>query len=81
MKSLETTVGINGFTMIFGLKTIGTNGFAMVFGPATIDVDGLCQNIITNTLSYYTLCLIFNHLNLAPPHPSSRALWHVLRWN
>ena len=36
MKSLETTVGINGFTMIFGLKTIGTNGFAMVFGLKTI---------------------------------------------
>ena len=26
MKSLETTIGINGFTMFFGLKTIGTNG-------------------------------------------------------
>ena len=40
MKSLETTVGINGFTMIFGLKTIGTNGFAMVFGVKTIGTNG-----------------------------------------
>ena len=27
MKSLETTIGIDGFTLVFGLKTIGTNGF------------------------------------------------------
>ena len=31
MKSLETTIDINGFTMVFGLKTIGTNDFSMVF--------------------------------------------------
>ena len=27
MKSLETTIGINGFTVVLGLKTIDTNGF------------------------------------------------------
>ena len=51
MKSLETTIGVNGFIVVFGLKTIGTNGFAVVFGllpmvfqwfcsPATIGHDG-----------------------------------------
>ena len=40
MKSSETNIGINGFTMVFGLKTIGYQWYCNGFGPATIGHDG-----------------------------------------
>ena len=39
MKSLKTTIGINGFTMIFGLTNHWHQWFCNSFGPATFDAD------------------------------------------
>ena len=35
-----STIGINGFPMVFHMSTIGINGFPMVFRRWTIGIDG-----------------------------------------
>ena len=47
--------------MVLVWSTIGTNGFAMVFGPATIDADGFEVRQPSDTMVFQWFPMVANH--------------------